>query len=164
MQFTTEYWTESESQIEFIPTSIFDLDLPVTTVKIYATDNAQLLLTKVGRGWDLPGGHIEKGETPEQALTREIQEETGGTIRTIKPIGYLKITNVKENELNRRYPKVSCTLIYAGSGIHLENDGSSLGFEATERGLVSFEELQNYHHNWTKLKQQILEYAVSHNK
>lgn len=27
--------------------------------------------------WDLFGGHVEEGETPEQALVREVQEELG---------------------------------------------------------------------------------------
>ena len=31
--------------------------------------------------WDSPGGHIEPGETPEQAAVREVREETGLRIR-----------------------------------------------------------------------------------
>lgn len=38
--------------------------------------------------WECPGGHINKGETPEQAARRELWEETGAIEFDIEPIGY----------------------------------------------------------------------------
>lgn len=38
--------------------------------------------------WECPGGHIDKGETPEQAAKRELWEETGAIEFDIEPIGY----------------------------------------------------------------------------
>lgn len=38
----------------------------------------EYLLLHYGAGhWDFPKGHIEKGESPEQAALRELKEETG---------------------------------------------------------------------------------------
>lgn len=69
--------------------------------------DAKILLIKKSRGphkgkWDLPGGSIEFGEEPYEALIRELYEETGiqqfsATIRAAK--SYTLIYPIKENQL-----------------------------------------------------------------
>ena len=65
--------------------------------------NGKVLMIRKGRGpykglLDLPGGRIEPGETFEQALYREFDEETGAKVLNYKPLCVSELQCQWENE------------------------------------------------------------------
>ncbi|HSX06827.1 MAG TPA: NUDIX domain-containing protein [Candidatus Saccharimonadia bacterium] len=68
--------------------------------------NDKVILTKNKRGWEMLGGHVESGESIEDALTREAQEEGGFTPQSYKVFGYRKIISSKPvpNRTGDYYP------------------------------------------------------------
>ncbi|MDO8467841.1 MAG: NUDIX hydrolase [Nanoarchaeota archaeon] len=55
----------------------------------------KICIINVTGNWTLPGGTPEKGESFEQTLMREVDEEADIEIKNIKPIGYNKIEQIK---------------------------------------------------------------------
>ena len=159
-QFATEYWPETDSRVEFFSATALP-NLSITAVKIYIfQDDALLLANIAGRGWDLPGGHIEPSETAGQALIRELKEETGATVAHFELIGYLQITNEQENERNKKYPKESCILVYKGYNATF-NANHRYQLEASESKFVPICQLPQVHHNWNEAKAQVVTYALN---
>ena len=66
-------------------------------VVITDTDGKVLLLEHVWRpasGWGIPGGFMNHGEQPEEAIRREIREETGLELKNLK---MLRVRTIKRH-------------------------------------------------------------------
>lgn len=57
--------------------------------------------TNKKRGYDIPGGHIDEGETSMEACNREVMEEVGCKIKNLSYLGYQLI---KKDKPEPKYP------------------------------------------------------------
>jgi len=55
---------------------------PISVKGVVVRDGKVLLLKNERDEWELPGGRLELGETPEQCVAREVAEETRWTVTT----------------------------------------------------------------------------------
>ena len=62
--------------------------VPAVAALIHDSKGRLLLQEKSsGEGWSLPAGAIEPGETPQEAVVREVQEETGLAVEVVAICG-----------------------------------------------------------------------------
>jgi mutator protein MutT len=102
--------------------------------------SGRLLLVRRGRDphrgrWSLPGGRVEAGESPEQAIEREVREETGLTVRAGRPVGRVQISadGAVYDVLD-----LSCTLVAPGDVPVAGDDAAEVVFADT----ATLEELE----------------------
>lgn len=69
----------------------------------------RILAIRNERGWDIPGGHVEPGESTLDALKRELAEEAGASVKRTLPIGTLAVPGADK-----------VMLFFAADGIVLE--------------------------------------------
>lgn len=98
-------------------------------------------------GWEFPGGKIEQGETPEQALVREIREELNTTISVTSHLVTVDC-DYTEFHLN-----MQCFLC------HIENGPLQL-LEAEASRWLTIEELDSV--DWLQADLQVVEALKKH--
>jgi 8-oxo-dGTP pyrophosphatase MutT (NUDIX family) len=93
-----------------------------------------LISTQAGRRWQLPKGHIEEGETPEDTAVREVAEETGIIGEVVAPLGIIDFWFVADGR--RVHKTVHHFLLRAIGGALSDAD-----IEVTEVAWVPLDEL-----------------------
>lgn len=85
------------------------MDISVTVVGVVFNSDGKVLLVKErDGGWALPGGKVHPGERLDQALKREILEETGCLVDVV---GLEKLYQVIDSEKTMIIAVFTCKLI-----------------------------------------------------
>ncbi|HWI65820.1 MAG TPA: NUDIX domain-containing protein [Symbiobacteriaceae bacterium] len=76
----------------------------------FIVSDGQILLMEApwhGNRWSVIGGKVDAGETPEEAVRREVWEETGLTLTHLREAGHYLLTNQQGDEATCVYVFVS---------------------------------------------------------
>lgn len=103
-------WLRLPHRMDLLSTAEVPEGYHPTTAFVLAVDAEQrTLLTRVGRpgrGWEVPGGHVDPGESVVQAAVRELAEETGLRARPeeLTLVGGQQITLLEPPPADYAYP------------------------------------------------------------
>jgi ADP-ribose pyrophosphatase YjhB (NUDIX family) len=127
----------TEWQVDLIYRNSLDDSLkPVTAVFAIVRSQGKILAVSPPRGWDIPGGHVEDGESVLEALTREVFEEAGFRITSAQPFVYLR-TN---------YNPEMYTYMIVFNALGELQEPFAPQHEVLERALMDIDDfLENYH-------------------
>lgn len=105
----------------------FKKGIEIVGSAIIENNEGKILLTKSSKWhdkWTMPGGHIEFGETIEQALLREAEEETGLKLKSLGTIAFGELINSKDfhRPAHFIYFDILCKMEEVNSAIKLQDD------------------------------------------
>ena len=101
----------------------------VSVAALVTNDLGQILLVKSPwRGWEYPGGLIEPGETFQEALHREVREESGVEIEITGFVGICK--NIERDIVN-----IDFTAKYIGGELRTSEESTEVIWASPEEAL-----------------------------
>lgn len=106
-------WGGNHIKLTWLPGFLPDIN-KVTSVHGPCFDNDKVLMVHIdGRGFNYPGGHIELGESPEDAFHREAYEE-GFVKGTVQYLGAIEVSHEENPHFDPKgkYPLIGYQLFY----------------------------------------------------
>ena len=149
-KFPTVIWGATKA--DFLPAVEGEtFDRPVSAALVFAFHEARVVLANIGgRGWCIPSGRLEPGESPEAAARREAWEEAGLILEALAPIGW---TILDSND----GPQPVIAINYVSTVLRF--DPIPEGFESRGIRLATREELPTCYFQWDELMTAIFDFA-----
>jgi 8-oxo-dGTP diphosphatase len=155
-------WGTHPVALTFVPSTTAPEGYKVSSTHGYCFHEGEVVMVNLeSRGWDIPGGHMEAGETPEECFAREAMEEAciSGPATMI---GYVLVDNTEDpafNPATSKYPAIGCQIFYR-MNVEVMHDFVQ-EFESSERALFPVAEVPSQHGHWHVINQEILDAAAS---
>lgn len=149
MNFPKAQWRKD--QATFVRGESVGFPTPAALVFPFYGD--KLVLAEIpGRGWCIPSGHLEPGETPEEAARREAFEEAGVTLGRVVCLGYFVLTDTQTGAI-RHAP----TFVADVQGLSELPEGS----ESQGRLMANVEDIEGLYYSWDNLLAAVFEEAIA---
>lgn len=129
-------------------------EVPIVAGLVFAMQEGDFLLADIeDRGWCILGGHLEEGETLEEAVRREAMEEAGAIVGRLHALGtYLFYYPATQKRV--------CVPTFWSEV--LETHPLAPGSESRGTARVSWAEIPERYFYWDSLMQAVFDYALHH--